>query len=833
MPQKNWDKYEVALLIEAYQNIKKGRVDKNTALVALSQNLRQIAKNEGLEIDDTFRNMNGMQWQLGFIERAFIGEDYESRTPPKIFMEMVAVYNKNQQEFQAILEEAHQKITGGIEVNDDVRKEQFKKWLADNSNISPISVVDNVNYVSTYANKRNIAKKSFWSFTDYKEFNIIRVKLSGNKLFKLMHGKEHRQFEKNGKLYSDFLKEQFKVTEKKQEEIKGVEPITDFVDNENDLSQDSQADTATVAIVADAENVTNELAGAKEDLVLAQYSLWLLQERNLSAITSRSYVSNLRIANIRVQERGLLNGSLFDIEDADLQEAVKRILSDSNFSKYNSEQHNRFSASLQAYLLFKIGEKAKGVRTRKTRKYQETVICSDELKELLLKKFPYGIRVESSIDMMKLENFAEMFEVALPKNEEQLKAQISAEGIDYEGKKYFISDEVFDGIIEKINHIFAEGYGVIYYEELFGKNFEWFDENHISSWELVRGILDKRSEKMYVSKNFLRQSSERINEADAVEQELERVWGEEVIHTYDEMYVRLPYIPNDKVRFYLSRCKKFVWSTHETFAWIDKVIISEDEKQAIIDYVTNECELVGHASIANVPLGNIEEENYQISITAIYDAIYNLMLKEKFAINGKILTKINSEIDALTLAKAYCTGKEICSFAELNDYVTSINGTANRQITFCAAYDQMVRVEENKFVADKSVNFDIDAIDELLEEIISGDFASIKSVATFIMFPYCGFTWTHYLIESFCYRFSKRFRLEVINFNDKNAGIIAKKEVELSFADMLAFVAANSGLELNAEIIGQYLYDNGYVARRKMPLIDNAVEKAKLIREGR
>ena len=339
MPQKNWDKYEVALLIEAYQNIKQGRVDKNTALVALSQNLRQIAKNEGLEIDDTFRNMNGMQWQLGFIERAFIGEDYESRTPPKIFMEMVAVYNKNQQEFQEILEEAHQKITGGIEVNDDVRKEQFKKWLADNSNISPISVVDNINYVSAYANKRNIAKKSFWSLTDYKEFNIIRVKLSGNKLFKLMHGKEHRQFEKNGKLYSDFLKEQCKVSEKKQEEIKVVEPITDFAVNENDLSQDSQADTATVAIVTDAENVTKELVEAKEDLVLAQYSLWLLQERNLSAITSRSYASNLRIANIRAQEMGLLNGSLFDIEDADLQEAVKRILSDSNFSKYNSEQH--------------------------------------------------------------------------------------------------------------------------------------------------------------------------------------------------------------------------------------------------------------------------------------------------------------------------------------------------------------------------------------------------------------------------------------------------------------------------------------------------------------
>ena len=99
MSQKNWDKYEVALLIEVYQNIKHGRVDKNSALVALSQNLRKIAQNENLEIDDTFRNMNGMQWQLGFIERAFIGDDYDSRTLPKIFMEMVGIYNQNQKSF--------------------------------------------------------------------------------------------------------------------------------------------------------------------------------------------------------------------------------------------------------------------------------------------------------------------------------------------------------------------------------------------------------------------------------------------------------------------------------------------------------------------------------------------------------------------------------------------------------------------------------------------------------------------------------------------------------------------------------------------------------------
>ena len=114
MVQKNWDKYEVALLIEAYQNIKQGRVDKNSALEELSQNLRQMAKNEGLEIDDVFRNMNGMQWQLGFIERAFQGQDYGGRTPPKIFVEMVAVYNENQQKYLSILKCAHERIAQPI-----------------------------------------------------------------------------------------------------------------------------------------------------------------------------------------------------------------------------------------------------------------------------------------------------------------------------------------------------------------------------------------------------------------------------------------------------------------------------------------------------------------------------------------------------------------------------------------------------------------------------------------------------------------------------------------------------------------------------------------------
>lgn len=125
---------------------------------------------------------------------------------------MAELYNQNQKEYQTILEEAHCKIAEINEVSDEAQKDLFVKWLPENTNLSPISVINNITYVSVYANKHG-GKKDFWSYRNYKEFNIARVKMSGSKLFKLMHGKEHRQFEKAGKLYSDFLKEQYKEIE--------------------------------------------------------------------------------------------------------------------------------------------------------------------------------------------------------------------------------------------------------------------------------------------------------------------------------------------------------------------------------------------------------------------------------------------------------------------------------------------------------------------------------------------------------------------------------------------------------------------------------------------
>lgn len=62
--QPSWNKYKVALLVGACIRITNNGEQKKTILQELSQKFRLKAINEGLVIDDIFRNLNDMMRQI-------------------------------------------------------------------------------------------------------------------------------------------------------------------------------------------------------------------------------------------------------------------------------------------------------------------------------------------------------------------------------------------------------------------------------------------------------------------------------------------------------------------------------------------------------------------------------------------------------------------------------------------------------------------------------------------------------------------------------------------------------------------------------------------------
>lgn len=128
MRQPNWDKYEVALLIEAYWKIKEDKSQKNAIVKKLSSFLRSRPT---YTIDATFRNENGIRMRLEELERLFSSERKGLKNTSELFREMVALYQQNQAKFNRILKQA--KGSSSYSLSDDSLKECDTKHKKPNS----------------------------------------------------------------------------------------------------------------------------------------------------------------------------------------------------------------------------------------------------------------------------------------------------------------------------------------------------------------------------------------------------------------------------------------------------------------------------------------------------------------------------------------------------------------------------------------------------------------------------------------------------------------------------------------------------------------------------
>lgn len=326
MRQPAWDKFEVALLIDACEKVNSDSQAKQPIVQSLSERLRNMAISQGQFIDDVFRNENGIALQM--LKMDYLLTDGKKGLPgaSKFYSEIVLLKNNDPVAFSEILKQAKKQIECEEVTSKTMApsKDNFFHWLNEKTKLkaSPNSIMSVLDEGSEYATKHGLTKKSFWDITEAKDFDFVCRKLLGMHLFRVMHRKAALELDKVYVYYKEYLALS-KVT---------VEPIVD-------VKQPTNQETTPPDITVSPAPCINVVLS--EDL----FSEWM-RNKGMADATVRNYVSSLHTAETFANEHGIENIKLTS-DNATAISSIERMLANKEFVQFNQEQHNRFSAAFR------------------------------------------------------------------------------------------------------------------------------------------------------------------------------------------------------------------------------------------------------------------------------------------------------------------------------------------------------------------------------------------------------------------------------------------------------------------------------------------------------
>ena len=72
--QPKWDIYEAVILLDGYLEMLRTNRSKMQIVKRISADLRRMAVNRGIEIDNIYRNENGISYQIQSMDSAYKGK---------------------------------------------------------------------------------------------------------------------------------------------------------------------------------------------------------------------------------------------------------------------------------------------------------------------------------------------------------------------------------------------------------------------------------------------------------------------------------------------------------------------------------------------------------------------------------------------------------------------------------------------------------------------------------------------------------------------------------------------------------------------------------------
>ena len=564
-----WDKYEVALLLEYCIKIENKELSRAEAVSMVSQILRRRAICNGIEIDEVFRNENGISMQLSAMKNCYLGKK-QGLTISKLFYDIVALQKDNPDEFHHLLLEETGKM-------DTTIWQKFLQWLSYKYPNKDKQIQHSLMLVNATAHKKRIMGKSLFDISSPEEIKDLQKVVNSFSLLGFQSKKNANEAYYALQLYLDYLQKKMALIPERIEQKEQVVINNTSGSDDNCFIVDFhvvQSYTHTKPVSCRYKGTPIKLSGWNaifHALVQAIYKDY----KDVFPV-GQSLSSSTRI------DTGTAEGMIYPKEIADGIFLDCNVSSTGVINKLRSLMDICCIDYADIQIKYRFTEKGlEGMSpTVKETKSQWKPKYTEEITKIISTKFKYGFRIGSAIETMKLRNYAELMNLELPEADERLEKEINAAGVTIDGKVYVFCEELLNSLGSIIDEIFKTGAIVVFLKAFIENHEEWLEEIHIASESLLKEALKQCRPSWYFGQNIITQGK-RMTEHEAVVSEIHRVASSEAVVRVSNLAEKLRYIPCEKIAWSLSASDEFVWMSEGKYFCMWHFIQNKEDEERI------------------------------------------------------------------------------------------------------------------------------------------------------------------------------------------------------------------------------------------------------------
>jgi hypothetical protein len=468
-----------------------------------------------------------------------------------------------------------------------------------------------------------------------------------------------------------------------------------------------------------------------------------------------------------------------------------------------------------------------------------------EYENVLYEKFPRGFKMNASIELKRFRLFYEdLIDKKLLDDDETIKKTISEIGIEYEDSRIMsaknaIDENTLSTIFNYIDGSFNSGKVMIYYKSIYEQFQQELNRTSVYNERNLKKVLLYFSEGKYYFKRSIITVSPNT-EADPALEMKELLVSNIIPMKYEEIKSEMPHIPLAKLKLVMVQKPEFINTERYYYTHIDCIYLDEKDIEIINSIICKAVSEAGFITKENVikelklQNSSIIEKNSILTNLGFGNAIA-YYCSDNYDCNGMIFSLKGTNLSVVKIFSNYCLNKDTVYLIELEALAKELGFTTLPGNYLTGVFMDFARINKETFIRKNNLNFNVEVVDSILDKFCGGEYIAFVEVNTFALFPSNEYSWNSFLLESYVKDYSASYRClsDSISMNKCVGAIVKKDSVFTDYNQVLMDVIASSQQRylIDNKVALNYLYENGFIAKRRISNIEALIASAKIIRE--